>query len=246
MAGKTKFVTETQFIVIGRRFGSELVATEANDAVGRWRRDVVPLEAYGHGQEGLEAFVADVKTHEALLGARPDAVAEKRSAVAERDQHVSLAWAWVDKVRNTLGVRARSDSRLSNALAAALPSDDAALNGSIRALATLLDENKDRLPAGARVVDRLGEVEGLCEGLQKLPAAVRTSKGQTTVDTAQIDLMDGKLWVCIRDLNAAGRAAIRNGDLRANIGEYGFHHLKHSGNPAPAPVPAPKPATPTA
>jgi len=68
---------------------------------------------------------------------------------------------------------------------------------------------------------------------------VHTSKGQTVADTAQIDLFDGKLYVCMRDLNSAGRKAIRNGDLRVGLHEYAFHHLKNSGNPGPAPVPAP-------
>jgi hypothetical protein len=45
----------------------------------------------------------------------------------------------------------------------------------------------------------------------------------------------------MRDLNSAGRKAIRNGDLLAGIQEYAFHHLKRSGNPNPAP-PAPLPA----
>ncbi len=65
------------------------------------------------------------------------------------------------------------------------------------------------------------------------------SKGQMVAYTAQIDLFDGKLYVCMRDLNSAGRKAIRNDDLRVGVHEYAFHHLKNSGNPAPVPVPAP-------
>jgi hypothetical protein len=88
----------------------------------------------------------------------------------------------------------------------------------------------------------LAEVEGLCSGLQTSPGTVHTSKGQTVADTAQIDLYDGKLYVWMRDLNSAGRKAIRNGDLRAGLHEYAFHHLKNSGNSAPAPAPSPAPA----
>jgi len=77
--------------------------------------------------------------------------------------------------------------------------------------------------------------------LQSSPGAVHTSKGQTVADTAQIDLYDGKLYMCMRDLNSAGRKAIRNGDLRAGLHEYAFHHLKRSGNPNPVPAPAPTP-----
>src|SRR5512142_763450 len=134
MAAKGRYVTDAQLTVIGRRFGSDLVALEANDTVGRWQRDVVVLEEYGLGQEALAAFLADLKAHELLRGSRPDAVAEKRSAVGDRDKHVSLAWAWVDKVRGVLGVLARTDERVSNALMAAIPSNDAGLNGGIRAI----------------------------------------------------------------------------------------------------------------
>jgi hypothetical protein len=61
-------------------------------------------------------------------------------------------------------------------------------------------------------------------------------------DTAQIDRLDGKLYLAMRDLSSAGRKAIRNGELAADVHEYAFHHLKNSGNPKPVPVPAPAPA----
>jgi hypothetical protein len=64
-------------------------------------------------------------------------------------------------------------------------------------------------------------------------------------DTAQIDLFDGKLYMRIRDLNSAGRKAIRNGDLGAGLHEYAFHHLKNSGNASPVPAPEPAPAKTT-
>ncbi len=110
-------------------------------------------------------------------------------------------------------------------------------------MATILVESKGRLPADAEADKRLSEVDGLCAALRISPGTVHTSKGQTVADTAQIDLYDGKLYLCMRDLNSAGRKAIRNGDLRAGLHEHAFHHLKNSGNsnPAPAPVPAPAP-----
>lgn len=214
-------------------------ACEANETVGRWQRDLAVLAGYGFGQVVLDAFIADVRAHEKLRGARPDAVADKRSAVVAREKQVSAAWAWVDRVSAMLGVLARSDQTLSLALAAASPVDDAGLDGGIRALATILVETQGRLPADAGAGDRLAQVDSLCAGLQTAPAVVQTSKGQTISDTAQIDLMDGKLWVRMRDLNAASRSAIRNGDLRAGLSDYSFHHLKHSGSPSPAPTPTP-------
>ena len=102
-----------------------------------------------------------------------------------------------------------------------------------------MSETKGRLAADAQADQRLAEVDALCTALQSSPGTVHTSKGQTVADTAQIDLCDGKLYMRMRDLNSAGRASIRNGDLRAGLGEYTFHHLKNSGNPNPVPAPAP-------
>ncbi len=73
---------------------------------------------------------------------------------------------------------------------------------------------------------RLAEVAALLAGLLASPGAVHTSKSQTVADTQQVGLLDDKLCVLIRDLNAAAHAAIRNGDLRASSSEYTFHHLE--------------------
>lgn len=242
MTAKGRFVTDAQLVIIGRRYGSDAVALEAAGTITRWKRDVAVLATYGFGQKVLDVFVGDFNQHASLRATRPDGVAEKMSAVTDRDQTVSRAWAWVDKVAAILGVLARLDQRLSNALAAATPSNDAGLEAGIRALATILADSKQLLTPDAQVDQRLKEVEDLVNALQASPGAVRASKGQAKTDTAEIDLWDGRLWVRMRDLNAAARAAIRNGDLRASMSEYSFRHLKHSGNPEPAPAPSPTPA----
>ena len=177
-----------------------------------------------------------------LRSARPEAVAAKKMSVTERDEEVSLGWTWVDRVDSILGALARTDQTLATALATAKPTNDAGLEAGIRALAAILVETKGRLPADTKADSRLAEVDALCTTLQTLPGTVHTSKGQTVADTAQIDLYDGKLYIRMRDLNSAGRKAIRNGDLHAGLHEYAFHHLKNSGNPNPVPAPAPLPA----
>jgi hypothetical protein len=239
---KSRYVTDAQLTVIGRRYGADEVALEAGEALARWRRDLPALASYGFGQSALDAFAADLTEHAKLRAARPEAVAEKKMSVVARDKQVSQGWAWVDRVGSMLGVLARTDQNLATALVSATPTDDAGLAAGIHALATILVETKTLLPADAQADKRMAEVEALCTALQTSPGAVHTSKGQTVADTAQIDRFDGKLYVAMRDLNSAGRKAIRNGDLHAGLGEYAFHHLKSSGNPAPAPVPVPAPA----
>jgi phosphopantetheinyl transferase (holo-ACP synthase) len=235
---QARFVTDAQFIAIGRRHGCDDVALEASEASARWARDEAALAAYGFGPNARVAFEADRSKHDALRAARPEAVASKKMSVSMRDKQVSDGWAWVDRVTSTLGLPARNDEALSTALATATPMDDAGLETGIQALAKVLAANKGTLPADAQADKRLGEVDSLCAALQASPGTLQTSKGQTVADTAQIDLYDGKLCLWIRDLNRAGRQAIRNGDLHRSLQEYALHHLKHSGNPAPHPASA--------
>lgn len=239
-----RFVTDEQLTVVGRRYNCDDVGTEANEILGRWRRDLGALGSYGFGQTALAAFEADVVAHATLRASRPDAVAEKRSAAVVRDKQVSRAWAWVDKIVAVVGGLARTDQRVATALSAALPVDDAALEPGIRALASLLTEYKDKLPPETQVDKRLAEVDELCAALRIQPASLQVSRSRAVADTAQLDFFDGKLYLRMRDLNAAARSAIRNGDLQASQAEYTFHRLKRSGNPSPMvqPVPAPAPA----
>jgi hypothetical protein len=237
----SRYVTNEQLSIIGRRFNCDDVSAEANETVGRWRRDLNVLGSYGHGRSALAAFEADIATHEGLRSARPDAVTEKKSAVVVRDRHVSAAWAWVDRTVAVLGVLGSADQKLAMALDAAVPRDDAGLEAGVHAVATLLAESKAKLDEDAEADKRLAEVADLCAALRSSPASVQTSKSRAVTDTAQIDLYDGKLYTRMRDLNAAARAAIRNGHLQASQHEYSFHRLKRSGNPSPVPPPAPAP-----
>lgn len=246
MSSKSRFLTDTQYIVIGRRYGSDDVAWEASEAAARWNRDQAQLSSYGYGPAALALFEADRVQHDSLRAARPQAIAAKKTAVVSRDKRVSAGWAWVDRVSSTLGVLARTDETLATALATAMPADDAGLEAGIRALSSVLSGAQGKLPAEAQAEQRLAEVQELCTALQSMPGTVHTSKGQTVADTVQIDLYDGKLCVWMRDLNQAARRAIRNGNLNAGLQEYVFHHLKHSGNPTPpAPTPQPEPAPQT-
>ncbi len=67
---------------------------------------------------------------------------------------------------------------------------------------------------------------GLAANLKASPGAARLAKTAPVIDTAAIDLLDGKLYVAIHDMNKAARRAIRGGKLGANLDEYRFHHLK--------------------
>jgi hypothetical protein len=130
---KTRYLTDAQLTIVGRRYGSDEVALEASEALARWRRDVAALAGYGYGQSALDAFAADLAQHESLRAARPEAMAEKKMAVVTRDRQVSAGWAWVDRVSGILGVLARTDQNLATALGTATPIDDAGLEAGMRA-----------------------------------------------------------------------------------------------------------------
>jgi hypothetical protein len=243
MTSKTSFLKDNRLVVIGRRFGSDAVALEAAEASARWGRDEVALAPYGFGASVRARYEEDRNQQETLRVSRSQAVASKKLSYAARDQHVSRGWAWVDRVSSALGVLGLTDEGLATEAAAAKPEDDAGLVAGIQALAKILAGAKDRLPADAQVDQRLAEAEGLAAEIESSPGSVHTSSGQTVADTAQIDLLDGKLYLWIRELNKAGRRAIRNGHLPGAPLDYAFHHLKHSGK---ATLLQPVPPTPTA
>lgn len=242
---KTSFLKENHLVVIGRRFGSDGVALEAAEAAARWSRDEAALAAYGFGASSRASYEVDRSKHEVLRISRSRAVANKKISYAVRDEQVSRGWAWVDRVVSTLDVLGLTDDTLATEAAAARPEDDAGLEAGIQALAKILATVKDRLPVDAQVDQRLAEAASLAAELGSSPGFVHTSKGQTVSDTVQIDLLDGKLYLWIRELNKAGRRAIRNGHLQASPQDYVFHHLKRSGNAAPQ-QPVPTPITVTA
>jgi hypothetical protein len=182
--------------------------------------------------------------HDAARNARPDVVAEKKKTVAARDTRVSAAWKWVDKVTSILGNVARDDEHVARRVAEARPADDAGLGTGIGALAKILEDCKSAVDSDSNADVRVAEAPALASDLASALGAVRAAKEAAVADTADIDLLDGKLYIILRDLNAAGRKAIRNGDLKARLGEYVFHYLKRSGNPDPQPPAEGQPAAP--
>ncbi|MBI4951446.1 MAG: hypothetical protein HY908_05400 [Myxococcales bacterium] len=218
------------------------MAQEASEASTRWSRDRAALGPYGHGASGLEELEKLRTAHQALRTTRPELVAAKSVAVGGRDADVAAGWAWVDMVDSGLAVLARSDAALATALNAALPTNDAGLDAGIGALAALVDKHKTALPADMGAQARIDEAPALRAKLAAAPGAVAVAKAAPVADTAALDLLDGKLYVTICDLNVAARRAIRNGRLAAKADDYRLHHLNRSGRPAPVVKPAEPPA----
>jgi hypothetical protein len=182
---------------VGRRYGSNEVALEGSETAARWKRDLTGLALYGHGQSAFDVFQADLAEHARLRAARPEAVAEKKMSVAARDEQFAQGWGWVRRVNSMLGVLARTDQSVATALNTAIPADDVGLEAGIRALAAILTEYQGHVAPDAHADKCLASVDALCTALQTSPGAVHTAKGHTVADTAQIDLYDGKLYLCM-------------------------------------------------
>jgi hypothetical protein len=215
MAHKITFLTDADYVEIGKRYGSDDVARETSDTSSRWKRDAPALGPYGCGPKALAAFETLRAKHAAARNARPDVIAEKKKIVAMRDGRVSAAWKWVDKVSSVLSNVARDDEHLARRVTEAMPSDDAGLEVGVGVLAKILGDTKSSLDAETGADARLAEAPALAANVASAPCAVRAAKEAVVADTAEIDLLDGRLYIIIRDLNAAGRKAIRNRDLKA-------------------------------
>ena len=237
-------LTDAEYVAIGRRYGSADVATEANEVATRWARDVAILADYGFGAEPLAAYNAERAAHAAMREKRPEIVAQKTVSVGARDAAVTAAWVWVDKVTSLLGTLARKDPELAARLTEATPLEDSGLDTGIGALKKLVEAKSSALPRDSNAAARVAEAEGLASAVKSTAGAAAVAKAAPVTDTAELDRYDGKLYVVIKDLNAAGRKAIRNGLLKAKRSEYTFNQLQRSAEKAdPKPDPKAVPAT---
>lgn len=233
MGKKFTALTDADYTVIGRRHGSATVDREANDAIARWKRDVIALAPYSHGNSALARFEALREEHRILREKRPDAVAQKIVSVAARNAAIEAGWAWVNKVTTILGALARTDADLATKLAAATPDEDSELATKTITLKGLLEANATSLDPEVQAAERISEAVGVATAIRQSTETATSAKGAPVADTAELDLLDGKLYVMIKDLNDAGRRAIRDGALAQKSSEYRFQHLT-SGSPKKA------------
>lgn len=241
-----KPLSKSDFISIGRLYGSHLVALEASEAAARWLRDAAVLASYGHGAKQLEKFKVLVTQHRLLMEGRPDSVATKRSTVATKDADYRAGQRWIDQAVCILKQAAQSDEKLAMRLYEAVPEEDVGeLPARIVALKTLLTDAKALVPEDAEVDARIDEADGLVKKLSEAPGTVSTAKAAKIGDTAELDYLDGQVIVAIRNLNEAANKAIRNDALEAPASEYRFNHLRRSRRSPQQPVvPSPAPAEP--
>ncbi len=222
---KIEAMDDARYQRIGQDWGSEDVALESSETSARWERDIVPLSTCSYGPEAKAEFEALRTGHAAARESRPEAVAIKTTAVAQRKEDITAAKGWVDTISPMIIRVARGDSTVASQFNAAYPADDSKLAAGIGALAKILTDIKDRIPASANVDARIAEAPGLQAKLEAATGVVSTAKAAPKADTAAIDVLDGRLYVMMGDFNAAARKAIRKGTLTADPKEYRFTYL---------------------
>jgi hypothetical protein len=233
---KLVILNDDDYARIGRNIGSDLLHRESEEGLARWERDLAVLALYGFTSEEMDRFRGWFTLHADLINQRSETIARKKSTLAERDRHLHAAWTWVEQCAAILGRLSAGDEELVHRFNEVYPEDDADLWRALDPLAALLEARKDAFPASVPVRALLDEVPALRERTAELFGRAEVAKAAPVQDTREIDILDGRLYVTLRELNSAGRRAIRAGRLTRTPPFYRFNHLRQA--PRPTPVPA--------
>jgi len=232
-------LTKEDYTRQGRRHGSDKIARECQEMTEQWRRDLPVLQRFGQTQARLDLFLQLVDKHQVLREKRPNLLAEKEELVRERNDHTETGWALARQAVCVLTPMAREDADCASRLKLAMPTGDLDLARSLGSLEDLLKEKSAALPPEAGVQSLLEAVKPVRERLSVIFGMVDEAKGRPVADTAEIDELDGRLYMMMLDVNAAGRSAVRAGLIPSRPPFYRFNHLRKSSRQNPDPVPPP-------
>ena len=122
-----------------------------------------------------------------------------------------------------------------------LPVEDLDLGAAIDALSAILKDKLAGLSPAIPAQARLDEAPALRQRLAGIFSTANDAKQLPVADTAELDERDGELYLRMRDLYEAGRAAVRAGLIDRPLSNFRFTHLRHGRSRAndPAVDPAP-------
>jgi len=211
--------------IYGSRHGSDGIHLQGQDTAALWQEYLPVFTEFGLDDAQRLAFLDLLARHTTARAARPKKLTERTLLVAERNAIIDDAWTWNKKAIGTLSALAREDAALSTALNNARAREDVDLVPSNDALAELLATHRDRISAAVPVQKRLDEVAGLRDRLLTIFGEVESAKGRPVADTEEIDELDGRLYIIMRDFNEIGRAAVRAGLIPDRAPHFRFNHL---------------------
>ncbi len=195
---------------VGSRFPSDSIQMQGRETAELWKEHLPVFTDFGQGQTELSAFLDVLAEHAAAIVARPKKLTERTLSVAERNATVNEAWIWNKKVIGALATLARQDDTVAVALNNARAIDDLDLPASNDMLVELLTACRERLAPEVPVQKRLEEHAALRPRLWSVFGEAEMAKGRPVLDTEEIDELDGRLYVIMRDFNELGRAAVRD------------------------------------
>jgi hypothetical protein len=223
-----------EFISLGKRWGSALVLQEANESLTRWREDLPLLTRWGFGQTKLtrlETLVTELTQkhtqYQTLVGAKLAANPAEASAI-------ETARTWVQRAQGILEDRIDADDEVAGrvrALGARIPEDASKLLIFSQGFLKIATEEREHL-ARESATDEFYK-EG-AEAIEVLTLA-RGQKGSRTdtkeVGTAELDLLDGQIYVELSKLYKKARQAHNKEGNPARASQYVFTHLSRSSDP---------------
>jgi len=232
-------LTQDDYTKEGRRHGSDKIARECQEMIEQWRRDLPVLQRYGQTRARFDLFLQLVDKHRLLREKRPNFLAEKEGAVRERNDQVETGWELAQQAVSVLTPVAREDADCASRLKLAMPTGDLDLSRALGSLAALLEEKAGLYPAEAQVPALVAAMKPVQERLGVIFGLVDEAKGRPVADTAELDELDGRLYLMMVDVNAAGRRAVRAGLIPSRPPFYRFNHLRRSTRKNPDPVAPP-------
>jgi hypothetical protein len=78
------------------------------------------------------------------------------------------------------------------------------------------------------VDEHLAQATTLAESVRSKTTTAESAKQEPTVDTQEIDLIEGKIVTIISLLNKAGRKAFRRATDKAIMNTFRYHHLQQT------------------
>jgi len=214
-----------RYRLIGARYGSVPMQQEIQEVIARWKEFIDVMTAFGFGPDELAEAIALAEAHLQAITQRSQSVVAKGATLDTRNSTIEACWTWVEKTRAMFFRLSRTDAEVARALNEARAEDDTELLNAITLLKILLQNKGNLLSPAIPVQKRLDEIDGIVASLKTVFGDAANAKGKPMEDTAEIDELDGKLYVLIRDFNLAGRAAVRAGLLPDRAPYFRFNHI---------------------
>lgn len=214
-----------RYRIIGSRYGSVAIQQEIQTVIARWKEFIDVMTTFGFGPDELAEASALAEAHLAAINLRSQSVVQKGLSLDARNAAINAGWTWYAQATGMMFRLSRTDAEVARSLNEARADEDTELVNSITMLKLVLQSKGSLLSPAIPVAARIAEADDLITRLQTVFGDAANAKGKPMEDTAEIDELDGKLYVIIRDFNKAGRAAVRAGLLPDRAPYFRFNHI---------------------